>query len=126
MYIPEPKALWSSDFRCIYDKPLIIRNYYMCIYIIYIIVDQKPESHELERFLTEYCQSWRAIGLQLGLKSTVLNAVEGDCNKNRERFRVTLENWLLLGEATTYGDLELAITNVNRMNLSLDPLTSGE
>ena len=65
-------------------------------------------------------------GLQLGLKSSVLDQVEGDYHTMSERFRVTLEKWLQLNVGVTWANLELAITNANRESLGLQPLTTGK
>ena len=88
--------------------------------------DQRPESKDLQRFLTDYCKHWRGTGLQLGLKTSVLDQVEADNHIQSERFRVTLEKWLQLNVGVTWGNLELAITNANRENLGLQPLTTGK
>ena len=88
--------------------------------------NQRPESKDLQRFLTDYCEHWRATGLHLGLKASVLNQVEVDHHTMRERFRVTLEKWLQLNVGVTWGNLELAITNANRESLGLQPLTTGK
>ena len=94
----------------------------MCI----LLDDQRPESRDLQRFLTDYCKHWRGTGLQLGLKTTVLDQVEADHHTLSERFRVTLEKWLQLNIGVTWGNLELAITNANRESLGLQPLTTGK
>ena len=94
----------------------------MCI----VLDDQRPESKDLNRFLTDYCKLWRATGLQLGLKSSVLDQVEADYHTLSERFRVTLEKWLQLNVGVTWANLELAITNANRESLGLQPLTTGK
>ena len=65
---------------------------------------------------------WRSIGLQLQLKTSVLDQVEADYHTQSERFRVTLEKWLQLNVAVTWAYLELAITNANRESLGLQPL----
>ena len=52
--------------------------------------------------------------------------MEADHHTLSERFRVTLEKWLQLNVGVTWGNLELAITNVNRGNLGLPLLTTGE
>ena len=57
---------------------------------------------------------------------SVLNEVEADHHAVKERFRVTLEKWLQLDDGVTWGNLELAITNANRENLNLQPLTTGK
>ena len=92
-----------------------------------ILDDQRPEPKDLQRFLTDYCEHWRDIGLQLGLKSVVLNQVaSAHPMQDRECFRVTLEKWLQLNVEVTWENLELAITNANRVNLGLQPLTTSE
>ena len=99
-----------------------------CVKYVYYTIsdDQRPESKDLYRFLTDYCKHWRGIGLQLGLKTSVLDQVEADHHTMSERFRVTLENWLQLNIGVTWGNLELSITNANRGNLGLEPLITGK
>jgi len=88
---------------------------------------QRPGSRDLQRFLTDYCKFWKDIGLQLGLKSVVLDQVaSAHPMQDRECFRVTLEKWLQLNVEVTWENLELAITNANRVNLGLQPLTTSE
>ena len=94
----------------------------MCI----VLDDQRPQSQDLQRFLTDYCKHWRGTGLQLGLKSSVLDQVEADYHTLSECFRVTLEKWLQLNVGVTWANLELAISNANRQNLGLQPLTNGK
>ena len=91
-----------------------------------VLDNQRPEPKDLQRFLTDYCKHWRGTGLQLGLKTTVLDQVEADHHTVRERFRVTLEKWLQLNVGVIWGNLELAITNANRESLGLQPLTTGK
>jgi len=89
--------------------------------------NQRPEPKNLQRFLTDYCEHWRDIGLQLGLKSVVLNRVaSAHPMQDRECFRVTLKKWSQLNVGVTWGNLELAITNANRESLGLEPLTTGK
>lgn len=91
-----------------------------------IIDEERPEPRDLQRYLTDYCKYWRDIGLQLGLKSTVLDQVEEDYPKMSERFRITLEKWSQMNVGVTWGNLELAITNANRGSLGLPPLIPGK
>ena len=92
-----------------------------------LLGDQRPESKDLQRFLTDYCKHWRDIGLLLGLKSSVLDLVaSAHPMQDRECFRATLEKWLQMNVGVTWGNLELAITNANRENLGLQPLTTGK
>ena len=86
-----------------------------------------PGSKDLHRFLTDYCKYWRDIGVQLGLKSSVLDLVaSAHPMQDRECFRVTLEKWLQLNVGVTWSNLELAITNANRENLGLQPLAASK
>ena len=69
---------------------------YRLVHIIFVLDDQRPESKDFQRFLTDYCKHWRGTGVQLGLKSSVLNQVEAGCHTLSEHFRVTLVKWLQL------------------------------
>ena len=98
-----------------------------CDYLVCIVLDdQRPDSNDLNRFLIDYCKHWRAIGLKLGLVSSVLDQVEADYHSLSERFRVTLEKWLQLNVGVTWANLELAITNAIRDSLGLNPLSTGK
>ena len=95
----------------------------MCI----VLDDQRPETTDLQRFLTDYCKHWRDIGVLLGLKSPALDLVASTHPmQNRECFRATLEKWLQLNVGVTWANLELAITNANRESLGLQRLTTGK
>ena len=93
---------------------------------LYYIDDQKPNPKDLQRFLIHYCKYWRGVGLQLGLETSVLDVVEADHHTLSERFRVTLEKWLQLNVGVTWSNLELAITNANRMSVGRLPLPTGK
>jgi len=98
---------------------------YVCIYTA--LDDQRPEPKDLQRFLVDYGELWRDIGLQLGLKTAILNQVaSAHPMQNRECFRVTLEKWSMLNDGVTWRNLELAITNANRVSLGLEPLSTGK
>ena len=93
--------------------------------ICLLLDDERPESKDLLKFLTDYCKHWRDIGLLLGLQSSILDLVaSAHPMQDRECFRVTLEKWLQLNVGVTWENLELAITNANRASLGLQPLTS--
>ena len=94
----------------------------MCV----VLDDQRPESKELQKFLTDHCIHWRGIGLQLGLKTAVLDLVEAENRSPRDCYRVTLERWRQLNVGVTWGNLELAITNANRVRLGLEPMPTGK
>ena len=93
---------------------------------VYILDDQRPQSIDLQRFLTAYCKHWRGTGLQLRLETSVLDVVEAEYHELSECFRVTLDKWSHLNVGVTWGNLELAITNANRQSLGLPPLTTSK
>ena len=62
----------------------------------------------------------------MGLKSALLDQMEADYHALSERFRVTLQKWLQLNVGVTWESLELAITNVYRINLGLQPLITSK
>ena len=77
---------------------------------------------ELHKYLIKYCSLWRAIGLKLGLKDDLLETIAADNAKQQECFRVMLQKWLVQDVNPTWNTFELAITNAQRDNLSLDNL----
>ena len=99
---------------------------YKCLYVYFALDDQRPELRDLQKFLTIYSYLWRDTGLELGLKSSVLDEVEVDYHTQSERFRATLDKWLHLNVAVTWGNLELAITNANRCFIGIQSLTAGK
>ena len=96
------------------------------VYMHPLLVDKIPSENDFRSILTSHCNYWRDIGLELGLEPQVLNEVEDDHDKVRERYRVTLVKWLRLNNEGTWSDLEFAITNVNRINLGLNGLTKSD
>ena len=78
---------------------------------------------ELHKHLVMYCVLWRAIGLKLGLNNDLLETISKDNpNQHQDSFRVVLQKWLIQDVSPTWNTLELAITNAQRNNLSLDDL----
>ena len=96
----------------------------MCV-CIYFIADKKPEMSELNKYLVKYCGLWRAIGLKLGLEDDLLETIARDNPKHQECFRVMLQKWLIQDVSATWNSLELAITNAQRDDLSLDNLSES-
>jgi len=86
--------------------------------------NQIVDENSVNEICTKYAASWRQIGLKLGLDASVLNNIEIDYHQQRNRFEETLRKWMkLAGNNATWGALELAITNANREELSLEALT---
>ena len=90
-----------------------------------IVADEKPEMSELNKHLVKYCGLWRAIGLKLGLQNDLLETVSADNSKQQECFRIMLQKWLVQDVSPTWNTLELAITNAQRDDLSLDNLSES-
>jgi len=80
---------------------------------------------DLNRYvIRKYANDWKDIGIELGLDLNVLKIIEKDNPlQSVDCLRETLDKWLNLN---TYGatckTLEVALTNVNRANLGLDPV----
>ena len=80
---------------------------------------------DLNRYVTKkYATDWEDIGIELGLKLDVLKIIANDNPlKSVACLRNTLDKWLELNtEDTTWKTLEIAITNVNRSKLGLNPV----
>ena len=79
---------------------------------------------ELTRFLTKYCPLWVEIGLNLGLRQTLLDVIKLDHPLNtRDCFRVTLQKWLEQNVHANWKTLELAITNAKRVSEDQEPFS---
>ena len=78
---------------------------------------------DLNRYVTKkYASDWHDIGIELGLKVTTLDIIENDHHQQSVKcFKSTLDKWLNSDDATWEG-LEVALTNVKRANLELDPV----
>ena len=80
---------------------------------------------DLNRYATrKYATDWEDIGIELGLDLAVLNIIAIDNPlKSVACLRNTLDKWLKLNtDDATWKTLEIAITNVNRSKLGLDPV----
>jgi len=78
----------------------------------------------LNRYVTKkYAADWKDIGIELGLELDVLDIIERD-NPQRSVacFQKTLDKWLKLTPTVTWKTLEVALTNVRRQQLGLNPV----
>ena len=79
---------------------------------------------DLNRYVTrKYATDWYDIGIELGLELDV-NIIEKDNPQQSVTcFQRTLDKWLKLNtDDATWRTLEVALTNVNRAKLGLDPV----
>jgi len=79
---------------------------------------------DLNRYVVnKYAKHWKSVGLELGLDWDVLDTVEVDNRQQSEScFQKTLDKWLKLTPNATWEILEIALTNVRRQQLGLDPV----
>ena len=93
----------------------------------FYLANDTVDPDDIENILTEYCGLWRGVGLKLGLKVAVLNSIEEDHHGRRKHFQKTLDAWMRqCQDEATYGALELAITNANRVELGLKKLPESK
>ena len=80
---------------------------------------------DLNRYVTKkYASDWEDIGLELELDLNVLKIIARDNPQRTEAcLRETLNKWLTLNtDDATWRTLEVALTNVNRAKLGLNPV----
>ena len=80
---------------------------------------------ELNRYIIKkHATDWYDIGIELGLELETLDIIENDhSHKSVTCFQKTLDKWLKLNnDDATWKTLEVALTNVKRTNLGLDPV----
>ena len=80
---------------------------------------------DLNRYVTKkYATNWYDIGIELDLELDVLDIIKKDNPQDSiSCFQKTLNKWLKLNnQSATWKMLEVALTNVDRTNLGLDPI----
>ena len=79
---------------------------------------------DLNRYVVKkHATDWWDIGLELGLELHLLQTIKKDNPQQSVIcFQETLDRWLKLNPKATWKILEIALTNVNRQNLELDPV----
>ena len=78
---------------------------------------------DLNRYVTKkYASDWHDVGIELGLKLATLAIIKKDHHQQSvECFQSTLDKWLN-SDGATWEALEVALTNVKRANIGLDPV----
>ena len=76
---------------------------------------------DINRYVTsKHAVDWKKIGIELDLQPTSLSTIKGS---DEDCFQEMIGKWLLLiRDKATWKALEVAITNVERQKLSLDPV----
>ena len=77
---------------------------------------------DLNRYL-KYAADWKDIGIQLGLEFNMLNNIARNNFQQAEYcVQEVLDKWLKVDPKATWKSLEVALTNVRRLQLGLDPV----
>ena len=78
---------------------------------------------DLNRYVTKkYAADWKDIGLELNLKLDILKNIQKNNQEVEDRFEDVLDKWLKSTPKATWRMLEVALTNVRRQHLGLDPV----
>ena len=100
---------------------------YMIIFAICVYPTEKaiPTMKGLNRYITKrYADDWKDIGIELELELDTLKII----SRNHQQdcvacFQSTLDKWLKSTPNAIWHTLEVAITNVRRAHLGLEPVT---
>ena len=93
--------------------------------IVFCVENKMPTMKEVNRYVTrKHAVDWKDIGIELDLKLSTLNIIENDHPlKSEACFQVMIDKWIeSTTENATWKTLEVALTNVNRQKLDLDPV----
>ena len=98
----------------------------MEVYIYNLLIENKrPTMRDLNRYvIKKYASDWEIIAIELGLDLDMLKIIERIYPlQSKACLRETLDKWLNLNiDDATWRTLEVALTNVNRAKLGLDPV----
>ena len=80
-----------------------------------------PTMKDINRYVTnKYAVDWKNIGIELDLHPDALRTIRGS---DDVCFQAMIDKWLLLArDKATWKAIEVAITNVERQKLGLDPV----
>ena len=86
--------------------------------------NERPTIRDLNRYVTrKYATDWEDIGIELGIDLDLLKIIASDNPlKCVACLRNTLDKWLKFNADATWKVLEIAITNVSRSKLGLNPV----
>ena len=86
---------------------------------------ERPSMRDINRYVKEYATNWIDIGLELKIDYSALAIIEKNHHSSDcvACFQVMIDNWLKgTPDNATWKALEVALTNVNRQKLKLDPI----
>ena len=85
----------------------------------------RPTMKDLNRYIVrKHATDWYDIGIELDLELDILDIIKEDNPQQSVAcFQKTLNKWLKLNsENVAWKTLEVALTNVHRIKLGLDPV----
>jgi len=93
-------------------------------YNVWTVEDEKPTIRDLNRYIvTKYATNWYEIGIELGIELCVLDLIKKDNPQQSVHCLLkVLDKWLKVTDNPTWKILEVALTNVTRQQLNLDPV----
>ena len=88
------------------------------------VENERPSMRDINRYVKKYATNWIDIGLELGIDYDELAIIEKNHHSSDcvACFQVMINNWLKGTDNATWKALEVALTNVNRQKLKLDPI----
>ena len=87
--------------------------------------NERPTMKDLKRYVTrKYAIDWLDFGIELGLQMYSLHDIEMNYRNCENCLQYTLAKWLDLNgdDDATWRTLEVALTNVKRVKVGLDPV----
>ena len=86
--------------------------------------NERPTMKDLNRYVTcKYAADWLDVGIELGLELNSLHTIEKNYRYCETCLQYTLAKWLdLNGNDASWRTLEIALTNVNKAKVGLDPV----
>ena len=97
----------------------------MCTANFCCVEDKVPTIRDINRYVTrKHAADWKNIGIELGLSLSTLDIIERDHPlKSEDSFMAMIDRWIQLTvNDATWKALEVALTNINRQKLDLDPV----
>jgi len=118
-------SILDSSLYILYDKILVLLSTINILFVfVYRLENSTPAMKDLNTYVVqEHAIEWEEIGLELELELCVLeNIAKDNSQQNVMCFKETLKKWLRSSPIATWRKLEIAITNVRRQTLQLDPI----
>ena len=78
---------------------------------------------DLNRYVVKrYAANWKDVGIELSFDLDILKIIARDNEQIEDCLQEVLNKWLKLTPNATWRTLEVALTNVRRLQLGFDPV----